>query len=109
MQTWEGNDLHIEGFELIQWFDDVTPVFTHIATVILALLVLTGRLPEHLRMPLAVIVLGVLGNALIFGGLSSPADRYQSRLIWVIPVFAVIALATIHGSRKSSDETEPTP
>jgi hypothetical protein len=42
---------------------------------------------------LVLIVLGLAGNALICGGLSVPVDRYQSRVIWLVPLAAVILLA----------------
>lgn len=47
-----------------------------------------GRSGGAERRALLVMVAGLLGNALICGGLSSPADRYQSRVIWVVPVLA---------------------
>ena len=35
-------------------------------------------------------VAGLLVNAAIFGGLSVPVDRYQGRVIWIIPVLAAL-------------------
>jgi hypothetical protein len=39
------------------------------------------------------IVLGVLANAVICGALSGPHERYQMRLIWLVPFAALIAAA----------------
>lgn len=39
---------------------------------------------------LAVLCVGLLANAAIFGGLSAPVDRYQARLAWLIPAFALV-------------------
>jgi hypothetical protein len=45
---------------------------------------------------LAVTVLAALiGNAVIFGTLSNPHDRYQSRLIWLAPLALLVAAAAI--------------
>jgi hypothetical protein len=40
----------------------------------------------------AYLVVALMGNALICGALSNPHDRYQSRLLWVLP-FALLTLA----------------
>jgi hypothetical protein len=43
---------------------------------------------------LALLVLvGLIVNALIFGGLSAPVDRYQSRIVWLIPALWFIYTA----------------
>ena len=42
---------------------------------------------------LALLVVALLGNAVICGVLSGPADRYQGRLIWLIPLVASVFLA----------------
>lgn len=37
------------------------------------------------------VILGTLvANSVIYGGLSEPADRYQTRLVWVIPVLTAV-------------------
>jgi hypothetical protein len=41
---------------------------------------------------LGAVLAGLAGNALIFGGLSAPVERYQARVIWVLP-FACLAVA----------------
>ena len=38
----------------------------------------------------AVVLIGLVANAAIFGGLSAPADRYQGRLIWIVPMLAAL-------------------
>lgn len=44
------------------------------------------------RALLAVLVVGLLANAFIFGGLSAPADRYQARVVWLVPLLALLFL-----------------
>ena len=44
-------------------------------------------------------VLGLLLNALIFGGLSAPVDRYQSRIAWLLPAAAAIVAARMCADR----------
>ncbi|MBL6455217.1 hypothetical protein JMJ55_07775 [Belnapia sp. T6] len=41
----------------------------------------------------AMLLAGLLGNAVITGALSGPADRYQARLIWIAPFAAMVLLA----------------
>ncbi len=44
-------------------------------------------------------VAGLLVNAAIFGGLSVPVDRYQGRVIWIIPVLAALFWLTRRNTR----------
>jgi hypothetical protein len=46
--------------------------------------------PGREREMLAILAIGLLVNAGIFGGLSAPVDRYQSRVIWLLAVFAAL-------------------
>lgn len=71
-------------------FDVVTKVGTALGAILLAAALLRGRSSRADRELVAVCLLGLLGNALIFGGLSAPVDRYQSRLVWIVPVLAAI-------------------
>jgi hypothetical protein len=38
---------------------------------------------------LGFVLTALIGNAIVCGALSNPHDRYQSRLIWIVP-FAVV-------------------
>lgn len=53
----------------------------------------TGRMRRVDVEIVAMLILGLLLNALIFGGLSAPADRYQTRVVWVVPALVAITLA----------------
>ena len=41
----------------------------------------------------AAVLLALLTNATITGGLSGPQDRYQSRLMWLAPLIVLVACA----------------
>ena len=74
--------------------DAVTPLNTvYVLVVLLAfpvLLWLAWR-GQGLALPLALFVLAaVLGNALICGGLSAPHPRYGARIMWLLPVAALL-------------------
>ncbi len=47
----------------------------------------TGRREREM---LGVALFGLLANAAIFGGLSAPVDRYQGRVVWILPVLAAL-------------------
>lgn len=47
--------------------------------------------PEDRAFSVYLVILATLvANAFIFGGLSEPADRYQTRLVWVVPVLTAV-------------------
>ena len=82
-----------EADALVARFDVVVPIATGLAALALAGLWLAEGFPRPFRDGLVVVVLGLLGNAVIFGGLSAPVDRYQARIVWVVPILLVYALA----------------
>ena len=49
------------------------------------------------------VLLALLGNAVITGGLSGPHDRYQSRIMWLPPAFALLATVSLvrSGTRRT--------
>lgn len=59
--------------------------------------------PEDRAVSVYLVILGtLLANSFIYGGLSEPADRYQTRLVWVVPVLtAVFWLRRVPGERRS--------
>lgn len=69
-------------------------------------LLLRTRTPEARSFGwFAVLVLiGVVGNGLICGVLASPYDRFQSRVIWLVPLLAMYAVAVWRQQRVLSDD-----
>jgi hypothetical protein len=54
----------------------------------------------------AVLVTGVLGNAVVCGVLASPYDRFQARVIWLIPLALFSAAAFALQLRRSPADVE---
>ncbi len=76
----------------------------------LALLVLLGCLPvlwarrSHTVLAfLGIVLAGVILNALVMGALSSVNARYQSRVIWLVPLLACVAVAEAARIRRWRD------
>jgi hypothetical protein len=73
----------------------------HKATAIAGVIVCIAALPFALRRRhvaagfIVAALLALLGNAMITGGLSGPHDRYQSRVMWLPPVLALLASACL--------------
>lgn len=56
----------------------------------------------------SVALAGLVSNAIICGVLASPYDRFQARVVWLIPVLAVVA-AVAAARRRTGAATAPTP
>jgi hypothetical protein len=54
---------------------------------------LRGASPPRARALASALVAGVVANALSSGALGSPVDRYQSRVVWLIVLAALLACA----------------
>lgn len=86
------------GQAVVDAFDTITPIGTAAGGLLLLGLLVSGRLTRPEAEILGVVLLGLLLNALIFGGLSAPVDRYQSRVAWLLPALAAIFMARRAGS-----------
>jgi hypothetical protein len=65
------------------------------------ILIFAYRQRDRSLFGLSCIVLAtILGNAAICGALSGPADRYQSRVLWLLPLIGMLALAQWLGKQK---------
>lgn len=64
-----------------------------IATVICLWAMVDRRIDRRLRLAVAMILTGVVVNAFICGGLSGAHDRYQARVLWLLPWTAYLAIA----------------
>ncbi len=56
--------------------------------VVLSLLALPRSMPAGIKGFAVMVLLGVLANALVCGGVSQPATRYGARVIWLLPFMA---------------------
>ena len=65
------------------------------------------RVDGRVRMLILVIGIGLTLNAVVTGGLSAVHDRYQNRVIWLVPFAALVLLATAR-SRDASRDALPT-
>lgn len=80
------------GPAVVLAFAPVTVAGTLAGAAVLLLLLLARRLTRAEGEVVAVVVLGLLVNAAVFGGLSAPAERYQSRVVWLVPALAALFL-----------------
>jgi hypothetical protein len=76
-------------------------------TILISIFVFVGllcsrRLSRDQYEIACVVIAGILINAVIFGGLSAPADRYNSRLIWLIPFVCILFLSESRSSSRQS-------
>lgn len=75
-----------QGSRLVTIFDQIVDWTTLIGA--LALLPL-GFANRTWIAPIGIVVVGLALNAIIFGGLSAPDDRYQARVVWILPALAL--------------------
>ncbi|MGB3148487.1 MAG: hypothetical protein WBA91_12125, partial [Paracoccaceae bacterium] len=78
------------------WVDGFTRLqetyYVAALALILVLLVSPSALPASLRIFAGMMLLGLLANAFVCGGISQPATRYGARVIWLLPLLAALML-----------------
>ena len=74
-------------------FDWVTKAVTLLSLVLVLIVWKRGKLSTPERDLALLIMVGLIANAVIFGGLSAPVDRYQSRIAWLLPALWFIYAA----------------
>jgi hypothetical protein len=75
-----------------------------LGSIAICVLLLPGALKRRVPMAgiIVAVLLSLLGNALITGGLSGPHDRYQSRVMWLPTLVAVLAIAPSAARNRTS-------
>lgn len=86
----------------IAWLGPVTAaqdlLYAASALGLLTLLVWPGKLTGRIRALVVMVLLGILVNAFVCGGVSQPAARYGARVIWLLPLLA--AFCTLYVTLK---------
>ena len=94
-------DFHAGRITAGDWLAGLTALHLAIyglsALVLVGLALWPGRLPPALRVLAAMVVCGVLANALVCGGISQPATRYGARAAWVLPLAATFLVLVAAG------------
>ena len=94
--TWHAASRQSAGtLEVTQWMQTlhIVTALSAIAACCALLLAAPRRHPASV-FAIAVLV-ALLTNAAITGGLSGPHDRYQSRIMWLPPLIAVVGVAAL--------------
>jgi len=88
------------------YYDLLAAPVTLLALAALLALGLARRdtMPRSTRGYVAIVLTGILLNAAVCGAFSKPHDRYQSRVIWLLPLLATAVLA---GSRRRVPTAAP--
>ncbi|WP_148293853.1 hypothetical protein [Azospirillum sp. B4] len=81
----------------------------------IALAALAALIPQAVRQrdgaalgALLFLLAALAGNALICGALSNPHDRYQNRLVWLAPLFALAVNSRLRAGAGVEEDAEPT-
>jgi hypothetical protein len=73
-------------------FAKTARILAIISLAICLLVVMDRKISSTLRLAIALIICGVIVNAFICGGLSGAHDRYQARVLWLLPWIGYLAL-----------------
>ena len=79
-------------------------IFSIFCLLMLILLLLKGTVShKNLSLTLYSLFIFLVANALVSGGLSGVFDRYQSRVIWLLPAISALLILGLLNESKSSD------
>jgi len=81
--------------------DAVQMVLYAVSAAIAVGLLASRRLPRPVAIFIGFVLLGILANAAICGGLSQPAHRYGSRVAWLWPVAAMFGASVLWAMRSA--------
>lgn len=92
------------------WLDPLTLwhqlFYAAALAVVLALVLVPRRVPGEIKALAVMVLLGILANALVCGGVSQPSTRYGARVIWLLPLIASILVVFARRSRRFEAPTE---
>lgn len=89
--------------------DIIHPIIYLVSFVIVvSLLLWPGKVAPPLKVFALFLLIGIVLNALVCGGVSQPADRYGARVMWLLP-FTAVFLALSIPRRKSRPDAGARP
>jgi len=97
------NDIPFDFFELVQ----VWTVIASLAVIVLFIPRLWRRRPPRLLGLGGVIVFTVVANAFVTGAMSMVEDRYQGRVIWLVPFLAGVFFLDWLGDIRTKKVSRP--
>jgi hypothetical protein len=84
----------------------LAPFMATIGLAVMAALVWRERTEPHFLRPLLLVIttifLALLLNAIICGAISTPHDRYQMRLVWLLPMLAAMLAIALRPNRRAA-------
>ncbi|MDG6078807.1 hypothetical protein E3U23_06325 [Erythrobacter litoralis] len=89
--SWRGGGVRAAQSRVLNIFDTLVPLATFVAIAGLAIAVIKRGTSYPLAVSIGLVVFALTLNAAIFGGLSAPVDRYQSRIVWLLPFLLLLA------------------
>lgn len=91
---WNGSKFVMSGtVKLRHIANQIMIGITVVSGALLAGLLFSGRLTHPQVQILVIITFGLIINAFVFGALSAPADRYQARVAWLLPLLLLLFIA----------------
>lgn len=69
-----------------------TVVYVASLAILIMLLIWPGSVPFGIKGFVLVLLVGILVNAFVCGGVSQPAERYGGRVIWLLPFAATLLI-----------------
>ena len=98
-----GNDLPFDFLSMIQHWT----VVVSLALIVAFAILLWRRWTFRLAGFSLVVISAVLANALVTGVLSTVEDRYQSRVVWLIPFLAAMLISVWISGLRSARQIDP--
>ncbi len=86
---WNGARL---DFTSMNVFHLLVLIFSLLFTVFLIFSSMAGEVATRLRFLFLLVIMAMVVNAFVTGGLSSPYDRLQSRVVWLLPMACLLIL-----------------
>jgi hypothetical protein len=84
--------------EVPRWMQALHAATALTAVAVCCALLLAARRRHPASVLAAVVLVALLTNAAITGGLSGPHDRYQSRVMWLPPLIAMLGVASLRAT-----------
>jgi hypothetical protein len=97
------NDLPLDFFSMVQ----NRTVLASLVIIVVFGAILWRRRSSRLVGLALVIIPAVIANAFVTGTLSSAEDRYQGRVIWLVPLLAAVLVIDWHAHRQSAFHHSP--
>ncbi|GAB4249025.1 MAG: hypothetical protein Kow0079_01430 [Vicingaceae bacterium] len=106
ISTYESSLQNNQNFSFLSWYNAILIIIILISIIsLLIVFYKLGNLDKKLLSVISIVILGIIINAWVCGTMANAIDRLGTKVIWLLPLMALIGTLNIWNKRAFANKT----